>query len=121
MHPNVMTIITHLPPVHLVLMQSRACRQVLPTAHGVQTPPPQSMSVSLKFLRPSLQKAERSTHEPPPMLFVRHEPDLQSRPDVQLSPGSQGGHSVPPQSTSDSSPSFIVLVHCTGSAMSPRY
>ena len=43
----------HIPPEQTPLWQSNPCRHIWPLAHGGQTGPPQSTSVSLPFLTPS--------------------------------------------------------------------
>ena len=44
-----------MPPVHTLLVQSEATKQLLPGPHFVAHDPPQSTSDSLPFLIPSVQ------------------------------------------------------------------
>lgn len=55
--------VAHTLFAQLPLVQSLAARQASPFAHGVQVPPPQSMSDSAPFFTPSVQVGAR--HRPP--------------------------------------------------------
>jgi hypothetical protein len=92
---------TFVPAGQTRLLQSPATAQTLPSAHSGQLAPPQSMSVSVPFLMPSVQLAAR--HEPP-----IHTPLSQSPAAVQLRPAAQRGQPevAPPQSRSVSLPFF---------------
>src|SRR5439155_21014784 len=85
-------------PPHDCSTQSVLVTQLAPTPHGAQSPPPQSTSVSLRFLTLSMQ------------LPCAQTPSLQYAPMQSVScrhaaPMPQCGHAPPPQSTSVSSPS----------------
>jgi hypothetical protein len=69
--------------------------------------PPQSSPVSLPFLTPSSHAGEAHTPS-------SHRLELQSVAPLQSEPALHGKH-APPQSTSDSSPSFASLPQVSGS------
>jgi hypothetical protein len=90
--------------VHTVLRQSEARLQTLPAAQALQAPPPpQSMSVSVPFLTPSVQVAAWHVL----VVVPEHTLLLQSVPVTQILVLSQGEQLPPPQSVSVSVP-FLV-------------
>jgi hypothetical protein len=107
-------------PVQTPLKQSRATRQRLPSAHGLQMcamlVPPQSTSVSVEFWIPSLQVGASATHV---MLAWSQLPFTQSVEAVQVWPSAHLGHIVePPQSTPVSPPFLAPSLH-VGNAQTP--
>jgi hypothetical protein len=80
--------------------------QLAPTPQGGQSPPPQSTSVSFRFLT-------LSTQLPCAQMPCLQYALMQSVSCLQTDPMLQRGHAVPPQSTSDSSPSSLPSSHET--------
>src|SRR5438132_1569395 len=74
------------------------------SAHGLQTGPPQSTSVSIPFLTLSMQVA--ATHTPAAHVMLRQSPLT-----LHFLPPAQPGHRAPPQSTSVSAPFLVASVH----------
>jgi hypothetical protein len=99
---------------HTRLLQSLAMTQALPASHAGQDELPQSMSVSLPFLMPSVQVG--AWHSPP-MQF----PPWQSVPSRQALLAAQAGQpeSAPPQSTSVSVPFRTLSVHVRAAQAPP--
>ncbi len=102
------------PAEQLVLEQSALTPQVLPLAHLAAQLPPQSTSLSLPFLMPSLQVG--SAVQIPAMQLVL----VQSPPTEQVLPLAQSATQLPPQSTSVSVPFFTPSVQVgAGGAQRP--
>src|SRR5207245_1350669 len=89
---------TQAPLVHIMLLQSVPVMHTLPRSQGEQSGPPQSTSVSLPFLTPSL-------HDDAAHIRLVQNPLWQSLPWRHILWASHGMHE-PPQSISVSSPSF---------------
>jgi hypothetical protein len=94
----------------MLLLQSALIPHVLLSAHFGQVGPPQSTSVSLPFLIPSMQVAVAAAQTPELQLLL-----LQSALTRQALPFAHFEVQLPPQSTSVSSPFFTVSVQ-VGSA-----
>jgi hypothetical protein len=95
----------------MLLPQSAAPLQALPTAHLEQVPP-QSTSLSLPFFTPS-------EHVGAAHRLFRQRPLTQSESPTHALPTGQRGHALPPQSTPDSFPFFTVSVQ-VGTAHAPE-
>ncbi len=94
--PSVQLDASQPPLTQLRLSQSAGPVQIPPPPQAGQSPPPQSMSVSVPFLTPSLQAG--GAHCRP-----LQTPETQSLPSSQALPAMQSGQ-LPPQSTSVSRP-----------------
>lgn len=88
------------------LSQSEACWQIAPAPQPAQSPPPQSMSVSSRFVKPSSQVGhwQEGPSSGGRRLSSKQNPVSQSECCRHCSRISQGRQSAPPQSTSVSSP-----------------
>lgn len=81
------------PAVHTPDWQSVDTRQACPAAQAPQTPPPQSIAVSLPFFTPSKQLAAWQTPD-------AQTPEVQSLGAAQCCPTAHAEHVPPPQSVS---------------------
>ena len=90
---------TQRPPVQVALLQSAPTPQVLPLAHLVMHEPPQSTSLSLPFLMPSVQVGSGAAQTPAEQLVLE-----QSALALQVLPLAHLLAQEPPQSTSVSVP-----------------
>src|SRR3954451_22269655 len=91
-----------------------------PTGHCGQPPPPQSVSVSLPLMTPSVQLG--AAHLPSLVARVivdAHTPSAQSLLPRHDLPVVQPGHAPPPQSRSVSSPFFLRSPH-VGATQTPQ-
>lgn len=104
----------HIPPAHTLLWQSAPVRHLFKSPHrghwgsGTFTPP-QSWSVSLPFLTPSLQLGGWQVPYVVGQFAPLHTPLTQSPEEQQFLPSPQVAPQLPPQSLSVSSPSFTML------------
>jgi hypothetical protein len=90
-------------PRHTPLWQSPPTPQVLPLAHFVEQPPPQSTSVSVPFFTLSVQSGAWHT-------LLVHTPDWQSAATTHAFVAAHFVEQLPPQSTSVSVPFFTPSV-----------
>jgi hypothetical protein len=97
MNSPVGQICAHVPVSHGARWQSPSALHPLPGGQAWHVAPPQSMSVSAPFFRPSVQLA--AVHVP-----VAHFPLWQSLPVEHPWPSGHFGHVAPPQSTPVSPP-----------------
>src|SRR5262245_32284986 len=93
------------PPVQRVVVQSAPVAQTLPTAQSLHAGPPQSTSVSMPPLKPSLHV---ESHVKVP---GSHIPPAQSLLAAHVFPGPHFCGHGPPQSTSVSPPFFTASLH----------
>jgi hypothetical protein len=99
------TGVAQVPAEQNIDVQSVATPHISPSAHGMHIVPPQSTSVSVPFIVPSVHVGS-GWQVPPVQMSV-----VQSPLPPHMSPGVQVGPHVPPQSTSDSVPFIIPSVH----------
>jgi len=83
-----------------------------PFVHGLQVPPPQSTSVSMPFLIPSVQEGLACA----PQIWPVQDWVMQSDAARHARPSAQSGQLGPPQSVSVSRLSLTLLEHCAGQA-----
>jgi hypothetical protein len=101
-HWPVHALLQQKPPLQKVLAQSVVPPHTLPVPHAAQAPPPQSVSVSVPFLTPSVHVGWQT-------LPVQR-PPAQSPLILQARPGPHFFAQLPPQSTSVSVPFFLPSV-----------